>query len=145
MRILFYTSNSLSLADTTLPINCIFAIVTSVHVQVATYWIRHYLYRQNFIFEILSLKVSNCRISRWWLIWTFLQFLWVFLTVTVTGPPGALLFDRDQRSHWKNHFNCSFVWLAAWAFIAQIFCHRCQYSKISHALNWASCLEQWQH
>ena len=43
----------------------------------------------------------------------------------VTGPPGALLFDRDQRSHWKNHFNCSFVRLAAWAFIAQISCHRC--------------------
>ena len=43
----------------------------------------------------------------------------------VTGPPGALLFDRDQRSHWKNHFNCSFVRLATWAFIAQISCHRC--------------------
>ena len=43
----------------------------------------------------------------------------------VIGPPGALLFDRDQRSHWKNHFNCSFVQLATWAFIAQISCHRC--------------------
>ena len=43
----------------------------------------------------------------------------------VTGPPGALLFDRDQRSHWKNHFNCCFVWVASWAFIAQISCHRC--------------------
>ena len=31
----------------------------------------------------------------------------------VTGPPGALLFDRDQRSHRKNHFNCSFVRVAA--------------------------------
>ena len=31
----------------------------------------------------------------------------------VTGPPGALLFDRDQRSHWKNHFNCCFVRVAA--------------------------------
>ena len=43
----------------------------------------------------------------------------------VTGPPGALLFDRDQRSHWKNHFNCSSVQLATWAFIAQISFHRC--------------------
>ena len=43
----------------------------------------------------------------------------------VTGPPGALLFDRDQRSHWKNHFNCCFVRVAAWAFITQISCHRC--------------------
>ena len=30
----------------------------------------------------------------------------------VTGPPGALLFDRDQRLHWKNHFNCCFVRVA---------------------------------
>ena len=43
----------------------------------------------------------------------------------VTGPPGALLFDRDQRSHWKNYFNCCFVRVAAWAFITQISCHRC--------------------
>ena len=46
-------------------------------------------------------------------------------SITVTGPPGALLFDRDQRSHCKNHFNCYFVRVAAWAFIAQISCHRC--------------------
>ena len=39
--------------------------------------------------------------------------VWVFLNnLYVTGPPGALLFDRDQRSHWKNHFNCCFVWVA---------------------------------
>ena len=31
----------------------------------------------------------------------------------VTGPPGALLFNRDQRLHWKNHFNCCFVQVAA--------------------------------
>ena len=31
----------------------------------------------------------------------------------VTGPPGALLFDRDQRSHWNNHYNCCFIWVAA--------------------------------
>ena len=31
----------------------------------------------------------------------------------VTGPPGALLFDRDHRSHWNNHYNCCFfVWVA---------------------------------
>ena len=27
--------------------------------------------------------------------------------------PGALLFDRDQRSHWNNHYNCSFVRITA--------------------------------
>ena len=32
----------------------------------------------------------------------------------VTGPPGALLFDVNQRSHEKNHYNCSFRQLAAW-------------------------------
>ena len=32
----------------------------------------------------------------------------------VTGPPGALLFEVKQRSHWNNHYNCSFVRLAAW-------------------------------
>ena len=32
--------------------------------------------------------------------------------VIVTGPPGALLFDRDQRSHWNNQYNCCFVRLA---------------------------------
>ena len=32
--------------------------------------------------------------------------------VNVTGPPGALLFDRDQRSHWNNHYNCCFVRVA---------------------------------
>ena len=31
----------------------------------------------------------------------------------VTGPPGTLLFDRDQRSLWNNHYNCCFVRLAA--------------------------------
>ena len=31
----------------------------------------------------------------------------------VTGPPGALLFDRDQISHWNNHCNCCFVRVAA--------------------------------
>ena len=36
-----------------------------------------------------------------------------FQHVTVTGPPGALLFDRDQRSHWNNHYNCCFVRVAA--------------------------------
>ena len=46
---------------------------------------------------------------------------------TVTGPPGALLFDRDQRSHWKNHFNCCYAQVATWAFIAQISYHRCSY------------------
>ena len=30
----------------------------------------------------------------------------------VTGPPGALLFDRDQRWHWNNHYNCYFVRVA---------------------------------
>ena len=37
----------------------------------------------------------------------------------------AWFFNRDQRLHWKNHFNCCFVQVAAWAFIAQISCHRC--------------------
>ena len=79
--------------------------------------------------------------AHFWHIWQFCSFgnLWPHIGhQNVTGPPGALLFNRDQRSHWKNHFNCSFVWLAAWAFIAQISCHRCQYSKISHASNRAS-------
>ena len=35
------------------------------------------------------------------------------IEINVTGPPGALLFDRDQRSHWNNHYNCCLVWLAA--------------------------------
>ena len=39
-------------------------------------------------------------------IWT------VFLGFTVTGPPGALLFNRDQILHWNNHYNCCFVWVA---------------------------------
>ena len=30
----------------------------------------------------------------------------------ITGPPGALLFDRDQKSHWNNHYNCCFVRVA---------------------------------
>ena len=34
-------------------------------------------------------------------------------SLNVTGPPGALLFDRDQRSHWNNHYNCCFVQVAA--------------------------------
>ena len=59
--------------------------------------------------------------------WNNLMGNWTALSeeICVTGPPGALLFDRDQRSHWKNHLNCCFVWVAAWAFIAQISCHRC--------------------
>ena len=32
--------------------------------------------------------------------------------IYVTGPPGALLFDTDQRLHWNNHYNCCFVQLA---------------------------------
>ena len=38
------------------------------------------------------------------------KFKWVF---NVTGPPGALLLDRGQRSHWNNHYNYCFVQEAA--------------------------------
>ena len=29
--------------------------------------------------------------------------------LNVTEPPGALLFNSDQRSHWNNHYNCCFL------------------------------------
>ena len=38
---------------------------------------------------------------------------WCLIASYVTGPPGALLFDRDQRSHWNNHYNSCFVRIAA--------------------------------
>ena len=37
----------------------------------------------------------------------------VFMCLVVTGPPGTLLFDRDQRSHWNRHYNCCFIRVAA--------------------------------
>ena len=43
--------------------------------------------------------------------WPWLRPRW--LLHNVTGPPGTLLFDRDQRSHWNNHYNCSFVRITA--------------------------------
>ena len=38
---------------------------------------------------------------------------WILKRFNVTGPPGALLFDRDQRSHWNNHYDCCFVRITA--------------------------------
>ena len=39
----------------------------------------------------------------------------------VTGPPGALLFDRDQRSHWNKHYNCCFVQVATLGIYCTVF------------------------
>ena len=41
--------------------------------------------------------------------------------IIVTGPPGALLFDRDQRSHWNNHYNCCFVRVATLGIYCTVF------------------------
>ena len=37
----------------------------------------------------------------------------LFTNVFVTGPLGALLFDKDQRSHRNKHYNCCFVRVVA--------------------------------
>ena len=39
----------------------------------------------------------------------------------ITGPPWALLFDRDQRSHWNNHYNCCFIRVAALGIYRTVF------------------------
>ena len=77
----------------------------------------------------IQIKIAKYHLSFEWRINIFVIVIFPNIApwniINVTGPPGALLFDRDQRSHWKNHFNCNFVQLAAWAFIAQVSCHRC--------------------
>ena len=67
-----------------------------------------------------------------------------FKHVSVTGPPGALLFDRNQRSHWNNHYNCCFVRVATLGIYYTDFMRFPVTlditSKITHAVH-----SSWQH
>ena len=55
---------------------------------------------------IISHHIRKCKFP------IFKPKMWTRQPSNVTGPPGALLFDRDHRSHWNNHYNCCFVQVA---------------------------------